>query len=128
MLAEAARCAVEVAIATATVSAVCIPVSESYQIEIAECGIGAMITQSEGTNGQKVRINHSDARSLIVWPEDLKVGKFCYRPQHGDKWKIKLPSGKVIEAECAPMPPEIHWRWTDRFQTAFRIHVKIFDD
>jgi hypothetical protein len=125
MLAEAAKLAVEVAIATTGVRAVCCPVSEQYEIRIDRVGFGGMSTESEGVNGQAIRQDRSDARSLIVWPRDLVVGKFCYQPQHGDRWRIWLPSETVIEAECTAFPPEPHWRWTDRFQTAYRIHIKV---
>lgn len=128
MLAEAAKCAIEVAMQTAGVTAVCTPVSETYQIEIQTAALGEMVVQSEGTDGQQVRMNVSDARSLIVWPDDLKIGKFPYTPQQGDCWTITLPNGSIIKAECAPFPPEHHWRWTDRFNTARRIHLKIFND
>jgi hypothetical protein len=128
MLPDAAKLAVEVAIATATVSAVCCPVSETYEIIIPKAGLGMMEIQTEGANGQMVVMTPSDARTLIVWPDDLKIGIFRYIPQHGDAWSITLPNGHKIKAECAPFPPERHWKWTDRFQTARRIHLKIFED
>lgn len=128
MIPEAAQLAVDIAIDTSPVSAVCCPSNDSdYQIKVARAGLGAMITETEGTDGRMVRVNHSDARSLIVFPDDLKIGNFKYEPRHGDAWTITLPSGHKIHGECAPFDNK-HFRWTDRFQTAYRIFIKIFDD
>jgi hypothetical protein len=125
MLPSAAKLAIQIAIATNAVSAVCFPVNDSeYQIKV-RGGLCAMTTMAEGVNGQQVVFNQEDARSLLVWPKDLMIGKFEYVPQDGDKWEITLPNGTKINAVCAAFPPEIHWRWTDQFETARRIHLKV---
>ena len=128
MLPEAAKLAIKVAMATSPVAAVCCPVDyPKTKIEIERAAIGAVSTTVEGTNGQLVRINIADARSLIIWPADLMIGQNSYQPVQGDLWQITLPSGETIDAECTPFPPEPCWRWTDRFQTAHRIHLKVRD-
>lgn len=116
----------EVAIATSGTSAVCNRGGSLPPITIAAVGFGAMLAQQEDSNGNLVRINQTDARSLIVWPHDFvnHTGKIV-EPAIGDDWEITLPSGKVILAECFPFGQQPHWRWTDRFETAYRIFVKV---
>ena len=132
MLSEAAQLAIEAAIETTSVSAICYPVGDSKteddSIAIDKAGFGELVIDSEGTNGQQVNINHSDKRSLIVWTHELARDGQPYIPQQGDHWAITLPNETVIQAQCVSVPPELHWRWTDRFQTARRIHLLIIDD
>lgn len=126
MLAPAAKYAIELAIKLSAVRAVCKTLNNGELITIEQAGIGAMITETQGVDGQMIRVTHSDARSLIVWPEDLRLASGDqYEPHHGDEWTITLPKGQVVNGECAPFPPDRHWRWTDRYETARRIHLKI---
>lgn len=127
LLADAAKLAIESAMAVSGVRVQCCPLDKKIEIDVGVAALGAVTQVSEGTNGQMVRLDISDARSLLVWPHDLVIGDYCHRPIQGDMWSIWLPNGKRIYAECAAFDPEPAWRWTDRFETAYRIHVKVMD-
>lgn len=126
MLAEAAQIAIDTALLTSGTSAVCDRGRDLPLIHIDQVGYGAMYAKDGGTNGQAVRISRDDARSLVVRPCDL-VDQFGeqVRPTQGDRWEITLPTGVVATAECMPLDGEPAWRWTDRFQTAYRINVRL---
>lgn len=124
MLAEVARTAVEIAIATSPVAVQYTHVATANVVEIARCGFGELQVSAEGLDGQMIRVTHIDGNDLIVWPDDLADSEGTkLTPADDDTVVVTLPSGTVINFIVAPLDNERCWRWTDRFRTARRIHM-----
>lgn len=113
----AARQAVLLAIRSAKVSVV-YAIEGDDDLEFT-AGLGPFRSETEDLDGQAVAINLSEMVDLIAWPGDLTK-----EPEQGDTVAITMPDGQTLNFEVIPIPPEPCWRWTDRFRTARRVHLR----
>jgi len=126
-LSHTAKLAVEAAIAASMVSVVIRHADEL--IEIAKAGFGELVVEAELLEGQAMRVPTTNAYDLICWPADLvKDSGESFRPDNGDLIRVTFtkPDGSQNEREfhASPFEPDPVWRYTDRFETAVRIHMK----
>lgn len=82
-------------------------------------GLGPMSLSQDGMDGQLVDIHNSDRRDLIAWRSDI-----VFEPKRGDSVQITLSNGDVAKFEVSSKHNLPHWKYTDEFQTAVRIHLK----
>ena len=121
ILANAVKVAIRKAIQATKVSVVYDP--GGMNIAIDQAGFGEMQIGSEGVDGDLVRVTGDDKRDILVWPSDLVHNSNQVEPEQGAEVVVTLPDETEVTFEVAAEPPEPHWRWTDRFQTARRIHL-----
>lgn len=122
-LAHAAKIGIRQAIQASAVSVVYDP--DGLAISIDKAGFGDMVIEAEGVDSEPVRVNNDDSRDLIVWPADLVDGQGDQvEPEQGTEVQVTLPDDSVVSFSIAAQPPDPCWRWTDRYQTARRIHME----
>lgn len=121
-LAAAAKLAIDQAIRSTRVSATVYRGAETALLDAA--GLGAFSATAVGEDGEPIRVSEVDARDLIVRPTDWLLST---APESGDRFKVDLPNGSTAWFECSAFPPEPAVRWSDRFETAYRIHLKKID-
>lgn len=118
LLKIACRRAVKIAIDQNRVSATLTRLDGST-IAFCEAGIGSHVTEAEGIDGNQVRVVPSDLQDLIVWPDQL-----AEKPLAGELVEIKYDDRSIRTFEVTADPPDPCWRYTDRFATGIRIHMK----
>ena len=112
-----ARLAIKNAIASSRVDDVLMTRLDGSTVCFQEAGLGDLEIETEGVNGQAVRIIQSNAITLLVWPDRLDDSE----PVHGDILEINNQKYEVVA--FSPLPC---WMWTDAWRTAIKIHAKEF--
>lgn len=117
----AAKIAVKNSIRSTAVSLVYHASDAGVSLPIDAAGLTAPATETEGLDGQPVRIISSTTRDLIAWPSDFIHDGQTIEPDSGDLLDVTHSNGDVEQFQVSGEPA---WRFTDQFNTAYRIHLE----
>ena len=118
-LKASARMALQMAIDQCRVQATLTRLDGS-EVCIRDAGLGQMMIEAESVDGKQIRVAPSDARDLLTWPDQLRDQP----PVAGELVEITFENRQRRTFEIAAALPDPCWRWTDRFETGMRIHMK----
>lgn len=137
-LADIAKLAIEQSIAASPVTVDYQQIATGFHVGSFVAAFGAMRIDAKGLDGHAVRIPPSDARDIVCFPADLAIVELSFNqltgqlqantipvePESGDLVTLTLPNETQLNFEVLPFEPDPAWRWTDRFETGRRIHLK----
>ena len=131
-LADIAKLAIEQSIAASPVTVDYQQIATGFNVDSFVAAFGAMRIDAKGLDGHAVRIPPSDARDIVCFPSDLALNviqgdqsqRVQVEPKSGDLVTLTLPNETQLNFEVLPFEPDPAWRWTDRFETGRRIHLK----
>lgn len=121
-MAAAAKIAIRTAI---RITGVPVTITRGEQsASVAKAGRGKSVYQFVST--VDAFTEEDQRQDFLIWPNDYDLGDGPTQPQEGDQ--LQTDDGTTVHVwECNAPSPEPGFRYTDQFQTAWRIHAKLIE-
>lgn len=89
-----------------------------------ECTVGRTIMDYESEHGVRIK---AETRDYLIAPKDLVLDDAQVEPEEGDEI-IDTNEGTTQTYQVMETEFGIAWRYTDRYHTMFRVHVREVDE